>query len=400
MRNLLFASVAALALSACASSAPDAATVHERALVIDTHQDVPLFMHEFGIDFTARSSNPNVPTDLPRMEEGGVDAVFFALWTPGSEDHRAMRERAYEMARLSRCMIDRNPDRLALVDTGDELEAAVASGHTAVVFGVEGGHILAGDPAQLVPLRALGVRYLTLTHDVSHEWADAALGEPRWGGLNDLGRTMIGELNQLGIVADLTHGSDETFMDTVAASRAPVIISHGGVRALVDNPLNASDEMLDALGRNGGVISIIFFDPQVNPALTPEIMAEARRRVTTEFGGDPSKIWDAVFAIMEERHLPPATLSDAVDQIDYVVRRIGVDHVGIGSDFLGGAKLVGLENAGQMPALTAELLRRGYSERDVRKILGSNILRVLAETERVAARARVAALAPPAVRCD
>ncbi|MEZ5996578.1 MAG: dipeptidase [Hyphomonadaceae bacterium] len=392
--------LAASALGACATAQPDAAIIHERALVIDTHQDVPLFMREFGLDFTARSTNPNIPTDLPRMEEGGVDAVFFALWTPGSEDHRAMRERAYEMARLSRCMIERNPTRLSLVDTREGIEQTVAAGRTAVVFGLEGGHILAGDLNELPPLRALGVRYMTLTHDVSHEWADAALGERRWGGLNDLGRAVVRELNDLGIVADLTHGSDETFMDTVAVSRAPVMISHGGVRALVDNPLNASDEMLDALGRNGGVISIIFFDPQVNPALTPEIMAEARQRVTTQFGGDPSKIWDAVFAIMEERGLPPATLSNAVDQIDYVARRIGVDHVAIGSDFLGGARLVGLEDISKMPALTAELLRRGYSARDVGKILGGNVLRVLAEAERVANRDRVAALSRPAARCD
>lgn len=390
MKPMRFAVLAMFAV-ACATTPRGPDAIHEDALVIDTHEDVPLIMGRADYDFGQRSTDANITTDLPRLEAGGIDAVFFSVWTPATEDWTAMNGRAHRVIRRAICAVRRHPDRAAMAASSDNVRRIASSGRRAVLLGLEGGHALMNSFEELRRFRAYGVRYVTLTHDRNTDWADAALDRPRWGGLNDQGRAMIAEMNRLAIIPDLTHASDETFFDAVEISRGPVILSHHGVRGLVDNPMNASDEMLDALRRNGGVISILFFDPQINRALTPELMAEAYRRIDAQHGGDRAFLWDVLFALIRERNLPPASVVDVVDQIDYVSRRIGVGHVGIGSDYAGGAGLPGLEDISRLPALTAELVRRGYRERDIRKILGGNVMRVLAQAEALADPAAIAA---------
>ena len=265
-----------------------------------------------------------------------------------------------------------------------DVRRITAQGHRAVLLGLEGGHALEAQPARVDSLYALGVRYVTLTHINTNGWADASQSPPRWNGLNALGRRMVAQMNRQGLIVDLSHTSDRTFFDALAASRAPVLLSHSSCRALVDNVRNASDEMLRALARNGGVILINFFDGMVNPRLTPEVMAEVHRRM----GGREGNLWNywnVVYGVKATRRIAGAQLSDVVDHIAHAVRVAGIDHVGLGSDFDGVFDLpAGLEDVTHLPWITYELLRRGFSEADVRKILGGNVLRLMEEVEQTA----------------
>jgi membrane dipeptidase len=255
-------------------------------------------------------------------------------------------------------------------------------------LGLEGGNALAGSPDTLAAFYREGIRYVTLTHVNNNSWAESSQSPPRWHGLNDFGRRMIDEMNRLGVIVDLSHVSDSTFYDALAVSRAPVMVSHSSSRALVDNVRNASDDMLRALAKNGGIIMINFFDPVVNSNLTKEVMAEVYRRT----GGrnvSLNGMWDVVYAVKAERGLPGASLEDVVDHIDHAVKVAGVDHVGLGSDFDGVWDLpAGLQDVTRIPWITYELMKRGYSEVDLYKILGGNALRVMDEVERVAQKTR------------
>ncbi|MEP0545613.1 MAG: dipeptidase [Rhodothermales bacterium] len=334
----------------------EALRIHYDAIVTDGHIDTPSLMLDDGYDFgerhPPRAGDQHV--DLPKMTEGGLDAPFFSIYVSRSYGETpAATQRALDMiAEAERQMAALDGIEMAY-STADVVRLA-REGKRAPLMGLEGGHALQGSVEVLERLAEAGIRYVTLTHSNTNGWADSSGDEPRWNGLNDRGRDLVRAMNRLGVLVDLSHVSDSTFYDALAVTEAPVILSHSSVRALTDHPRNITDDMLRALAANGGVIMINFFSKYIAQDGTND-----------------------------------ATLADILDHIDHAVEVAGIDHVGLGSDFDGVPFLPrGMEDATKLPHLTHGLLKRGYSEEDVRKILGGNTLRVLADAERVAAGLR------------
>ncbi|MEM1118367.1 MAG: dipeptidase [Bacteroidota bacterium] len=323
----------------------DALRIHHSALVVDGHVDTPSRMLGDGHRLGARSTRHHV--DLPRMVEGGLDAAFFAAYVP-----RTFGESAAGTDQALALIDEVNRqvaglDEVEIARTAADVRRITEAGRRAVLLALEGGHALQGDAAVLGRLAEAGVRYVTLTHMNTNAWADASTDVARWGGLNDLGRDLVREMNRLGVLADLSHVSDATFADVLAVSEAPVIVSHSSCRALFDHPRNVPDDLLRALARNGGVLMVNFYDAYLGDS-----------DVTTE---------------------------DVLDHLDHAIAVAGADHVGLGSDFDGVPSLpAGLEDATRLPWITYGMLRRGHSEAVVRKVLGENVLRVLEAAEAVA----------------
>ncbi|MEX1055300.1 MAG: dipeptidase, partial [Rhodothermales bacterium] len=362
----------------------DALRVHYNAIVLDGHVDTPTLMIDKRFDFTKRHRATAAHVDLPRMFEGGLDGAFFSIYVAHfyGEGGQAVR-RARDMIAETKRQVA-SADSAEMAYSADDVRRITRAGKKAILLGLEGGNALAGSPDTLAALYSEGIRYVTLTHVNNNSWAESSQSPPRWHGLNDLGRHMIGEMNRLGMIVDLSHVSDSTFYDALAASRAPVMVSHSSSRALVDNVRNASDDMLRALAKNGGIIMINFFDPVVNSNLSNEVMAEVYRRT----GGrnvSLNGMWEVVYAVKTERGLPGASLEDVVDHIDHAIKVAGLDHVGLGSDFDGVWDLpAGLQDVTRLPWITYELMKRGYSEEDLYKVLGGNALRVMEEVEQAA----------------
>ncbi len=337
----------------------DALRIHYDAIVTDGHIDTPSLMiddgYDFGVRHPPRAGDQHV--DLPKMTEGGLDAPFFSIYVSKTYGETPeATQRAFDMiAEAERQMAAL--DGIEMAYSTEDVLRITKSGRKAPLMGLEGGHALQGSVEILERLAEAGIRYVTLTHTNTNGWADSSSDEPRWNGLNDQGRTLVRAMNRLGVLVDLSHVSDSTFYDALAVTEAPVILSHSSVRALTDNARNITDDMLRALAENGGVIMINFF---------PKYVAQ---------NGNTD-----------------ASVADLLDHIDHAVAIAGIDHVGLGSDFDGVPNLPrGMEDVTKLPYLTYGLLKRGYSEGDVRKILGGNTLRVLADAERVAARLQAAA---------
>ena len=327
----------------------EALRIHYDAIVLDGHVDTPSIMLDRG--YLLENPHAGDHLDLPRMVEGGLDGAFFSIYVARryGEGQEATDRALAMIEEVQRQVV--GLDGAALARTADDVRRIRQDGDRAVLMGLEGGHALQGDPAVLRLLAANGVRYVTLTHTNTNSWADASTDAPRWGGLNRLGESLIVEMNRLGVLVDLSHVSDDTFSDALRVSRAPVILSHSSCRALHRHARNVSDDMLQALADNGGVIMVNFYRTYLG-----------RGRVTVE---------------------------TVLDHIDHAVEVAGVDHVGLGSDFDGVPSLpTGLGDVTRLPYLTYGMLQRGYSESDIRKILGGNTLRVLADAERVAAEMR------------
>lgn len=363
--------------------------VHFDAIVTDGHVDTPMHMRDGSYQIAVRNPTrgTNGHVDLPKMIEGGLDAPFFVLYVPGGmgEGQRATDHALHTLSQVRR-QIDALDD-IEIAVTVEDVLRITREGRKAPLLGLEGGHALQASIDVLRMFAAEGVRYVGLTHTTSHSWADSSQDAPRNNGLSERGRELVREMNRLGVLVDLSHASDDTFFDAIEVSEAPIILSHSSARALVDTPRNVSDEMLRALAGNGGVIMINFFDPTVNGHLTQEVMDEVHERVRTHYGGSYRQIWRATTDVRLERGLGKATVEDVVNHIEHVIRVAGIDHVGLGSDFDGVFSLpTGLEDATRLPYITYELMRRGYSDDEVRKVLGGNTLRVLAEAEAVARR--------------
>ncbi len=358
--------------------------IHYDAIVVDGHVDTPTLMADEGYDATRRHRSPQAHVDLPRMAEGGLDAAFFSIYVaPGYGEGPAAAARARRLLRETKRQVAR-ADSAAIATSAADVHRLARAGTTAVLLGLEGGHALMASPDTLRAFYEAGIRYVTLTHVNTNAWADASQSRPRHGGLSELGRTMVRTMNDLGVLVDLSHASDSTFFDALDVSRAPVICSHSSARALTPNVRNVSDAMLRALAANGGVVMINFFDAMVNPHLGEEVMAEARRRLAAR-GQSLRQLWGVVYEIRRERGLPGATLEHVLDHIDHAVSVAGIDHVGLGSDFDGVFDLpAGLRDVTRLPWITYGLLRRGYSETDIRKILGGNVLRAMEAAERAA----------------
>ncbi len=361
-------------------------TLHEEALVWDAHNDLAYRVHYEGLDMGKRLPAGHV--DLPRLEEGGVDVQTVALYVqnflygrPGLATRQA-RDLLDAMLEA----IEANSDRVELARTGSDVERIVASGKVAMPLAIEGGHGIESSLEALGQFHELGVSSMTLTHNVSHDWADSSADEPRWGGLNDLGRDVVREMNRLGMVVDISHVSDSTFFDVLEVTEDPVIFSHSGVRAINPHRRNVSDDMLQALAKNGGVISIVFvlnyLTPEYRKAMD-ELRAVGRpwyRQIPPPEDPDLRSAVDHLDASRDwpMENLP--TLDDLLDHIDHAVAIAGVDHVGLGADMYPRTPSpVGVRGAEDYPNITRGLKARGYSDEDVRKIMGGNLLRVWKE---------------------
>jgi membrane dipeptidase len=371
---------------------PRALRVYRDAFVIDTHNDMPSRILEDGYDPDVRHSPGFGPTeghtDLPRLIDSGLTAEFMSAWvdapyaaTPGASFARAMQHISAIHA-----WVDRHPDHLVFATTGAEVRRAKREGKIAIFIGVEGGHAIESSLYRLRELRSRGASYLTLTWNNGLPWAGSSIGEDgtRTGGLSAFGRDVVRAMNRLGMLVDLSHVSDTTFFDAVAVSSAPVIASHSSARALSDFPRNLSDDQLRAIGRNGGVVNVNFFSRFLDAeyrARAEAVEAEiGTARAALRPGPDNAA---AAARLSARRHamlaaLPATPFSVLIDHIDHVAHIAGVDHVGIGSDFDGVSALpMGMEDVTRLPRIAEALLDRGYSEQDVSKILGGNMLRVM-----------------------
>ena len=385
-----------------------AADVHARVLTLDTHVDTPLFLMRPGFDFLARHDplRQMSQVDWPRMQEGKLDAAFWAVYVAQGElSEKGLRDAAAQADRIFARIhqfVEKYPDKVALVTSAPEVRAAVAGGKHAVLIGVENGFALGGDVARVWRFHELGARYIGLIHSRNNDLGDSSTDAsgPLHGGLSKRGREAVREMNRAGIMVDVSHASDATFWDMMEVSSTPPIASHSSARAVYDHPRNMTDDMLRAIARRGGVVQVntlssYIADLKNSPerqAALDEMRAELRADATASAGGAMERFWLAMGAVNARFPPPLATLADVADHIDHMVDVMGIDHVGVGADFDGGGGVSGMYDVSEIGNLTAELLKRGYSETDIAKIWGGNLLRVLdlvesqAETPSTAAR--------------
>jgi membrane dipeptidase len=386
------------------SLAERARAVHGEAIVVDGHNDIALAIVDDGFDLgnDGTQGKPRTHTDLRRLKAGGLGAVFFAIYVdgrflpkqPGERSHAYARARA--MIAAVQAQTRAHGDRLELATTAADVARIKQRGKVAVLLGLEGGHAIENSLEKLQAFHAVGVRYMTLTHWATTEWADSAgdMDDPtvaHHGGLTDFGRDVVREMNRLGMLVDVSHVADRTFFDVLATSRAPVIASHSSVRAMADHPRNLSDDMLRALRRNGGVVMINFFDGFLDRRKA-EVVKQSpakRRELAARYPNDPARVGREVEAWWASHGFPRTPLATLADHISHAVNVAGVDHVGLGSDFDGvPLRMVpeGVDDVAGFPNITLELMRRGHSADDVTRILGGNLLRVMAAAERLAAK--------------
>jgi membrane dipeptidase len=361
--------------------------------VIDGHNDLLWAMRDLnGYDFAAydvgeRQSQTH--TDLPRLREGGVGAQFWSVFVPCSEGERSVRS-TLEQVDAAYAMIARYGDRLALATTADEIEAAWRDGRIACLMGAEGGHQIQESLAVLRMYHRLGVRYLTLTHNDNVPWADSATDEPSLGGLNDVGRDVVREMNRLGMLVDLSHVSHDVMRDALDTTRAPVIMSHSSAYAVCDHPRNVPDDVLARLGGNGGTCLVTFVPRFVNQAARDWALgAQQQARAGGVDPRDLSAMQEVELAYRARVPEPRATLDDVVAHLEHVRDVAGIDHVGLGGDYDGVDVLpTGLEDVSCYPRLLAALRDRGWSDADLAKLTCRNVLRTLRDAESVVAATR------------
>jgi membrane dipeptidase len=362
--------------------------------LIDGHNDLPWRIREDSIArgnvdaYDLRKRTPG-HTDLDRLRKGMVGAQFWSVYIPGEWRDSGFARVQLEQIDVARRMIAKYPDRLALALSADDIRRDFKQGKIGSLLGLEGGHAIEHSLAALREYYQLGARYMTLTHNVTLDWADAALDSAKHNGMTPFGDSVVREMNRLGMLVDLAHVSPATMSDALNVSQAPVIFSHSAARALVDVPRNVPDSILRRVTTNGGIVMIPFVVGFVSPAalLYDQSTRPAMKELRQRYGDDTAAISRAVKEWRSIHPGPRATLSQVADQIEYVRKVAGVDHVGIGGDFDGITEVVeGLEDVSTYPALFAELARRGWSDEDLRKLAGENFLRVFAQAEAVAKR--------------
>lgn len=374
-------------LALCASAQDDylarARRLATQYIGIDSHIDTmqrELILHE---DLAERWGHGHA--DLPRLREGGVRAPFFALWVPTYYKGAEAVRRTLELRDAAQRLFDQHPDQVELAQSASDIERIVKSGKIAAVLTTEGGHQIDDDLAVLREYRRRGILAMTLTHFRNNDWADSSTDKPEHNGLTPFGKEVVREMNRIGMIVDVSHVSDKTFYDAIAVSTKPVILSHSSCRALSDVPRNVTDDMLRALAKNGGVVGINFGEGFVNPK-DAEMLKRAVNNISYKVPDLVGKALDDYAAEELKRDMAPqkvaATIDDVVAQIDHAVKVAGIDHVGIGSDFDGiSGPPNGLEDISKMPYLVAALLKKGYSDDDVKKIMGGNTLRVIRAVE-------------------
>jgi membrane dipeptidase len=362
------------------------------SIVMDTHDDTTQRMLDPKFDLGVRHADGSI--DIPRMKEGGLTGIFFSIWIPSKITGPEAVKRAKTQIALVQEQVKRNSKEIVLATTADEVRAAKKQGKIAALMGVEGGHMIGNDLANLREFAASGVRYMTLTHYGNDEWADSSTDKPAHNGLTDFGKDVVLEMNKLGVIVDISHVSDKTFYDALAVSRAPMFASHSSCRAICDAARNMTDQMIKDLAAKGGVIQINYHisflsqefrdaekkDPSINEGIAKRIKeqcADDDEACQLMLGDKLTR--EAVAA----GKLPRVEWTKIIEHIDHAVKLVGADHVGLGSDFDGANMPYGMEDATMIPKITEALLQKGYSESDIRKILGENTLRVMTEVERV-----------------
>jgi membrane dipeptidase len=387
MKRIAFTSIASVVVAA-SSVLLGAQALHERAIVIDTHDDTTQRLL-FDKTFDIGKRNATGSIDIPRMREGGLDALFFSIWTTGELTGRPAVKAALQQIELVREAVRRHPSDLVLATTVADIRRAVSQRKIAALMGVEGGHMIDEDLGVLRQFSALGVRYMTLTHSLNTTWADSSGDKPAHDGLTPFGRDVVREMNRLGMMVDVSHVADKTFYDALEVTKAPVIASHSSCRAISNHPRNMTDDMLRALAKNGGVIMInynaAFLSEELRTAPTPKDLQAKIDANVTRCGKDEACAIlgrDRIeHEAMRSGQRPVVSWEKIVEHIDHAAKVAGVEHVGLGSDFDGAVMPLGMEDASQLPKITAALLKKGYSEREVTKILGGNFLRVMEAVE-------------------
>jgi membrane dipeptidase len=393
------------AVRAAETSGQNLATVRKllrEAPLIDGHNDVPWEYRKFSNDFSAvdlrgDTSKLNSPwaTDIPRLRAGGVGAQFWSVYVPAKLPGADATQAVLEQMDVVHRMCARYPDTFELALTAKDIERIHRQGRIASLIGMEGGHAINNSLATLRMTYQLGARYLTLTHTKNTDWADAAGDEPKCHGLTAFGVEVVHEMNRLGMLVDLSHVTDETMRAAIKASKAPVIFSHSSARALCNHPRNVPDDVLGMVKINGGVVMVCFVPGFLTENDRVDFVAgEAEKdRVQKLYPNDPDQVDAAVKEWRRgRRRSRTATLSDVADHVDHMRKVAGIDHIGIGSDFDGfNGPPAGLEDVSKYPALLAELLRRGYTKDEIKKVAGLNLLRVMRGAERVAAQMQRAA---------
>jgi membrane dipeptidase len=398
LRTLLAAGVLLLIFSALLAPmhgddiTDRARRLHFSSIVLDTHDDTTQRFFSKTYDLAKR--NPDGHIDIPRMRDGGMNAIFFSIWIDGRVMGPPAIQKALDQIDAVHTNVRRNSKDMVFCRTAEDIRRAHKEGKIAALIGVEGGHMIGNDIRIVRIFGDLGVRYMTLSHFYNDEWADSSTDKPAHNGLTDYGKDIVREMNRQGIMVDISHVSDKTFYDALEVSKAPLIASHSSCRAICNHPRDMNDDMIKALAAKGGVIQInyekSFIDQAYKDAsdkLTGGVVAQFDQ--LKKQCGDDDECLSKEMNKMEkqataEGKLPHVTWERIIDHIDHVVKLVGPDHVGLGSDFDGATMPEGMDDCAHLPKITEALMRKGYSDGDIRKILGGNILRVMEANEKVA----------------
>ncbi|HSP16713.1 MAG TPA: dipeptidase [Thermoanaerobaculia bacterium] len=386
MRRSLLAIALTLALPLAAATRKSSIP---HAITVDTHADTPTEYRAHPFNLGVR--NTTGMFDYVRMKEGGLDAEFFAAYVPAKYANNGAAAYCMKIMETIHEMAQNNPRQVRFAESASDIEKAVRNGRRAILIGIEGGHAIEDSLDLLRAFYRFGARYMTLTHTNSNNWADSSGDEPKHNGLTPFGKQVVLEMNRMGMLVDVSHVSDKTFYDVIETSKAPVIASHSSSRALADHKRNMTDDMLRALSKNGGVAMVNFYPVFLS---TEEARASEERdnrlkpqidEMKKQFDADTPELEKARKALTDANPLPKVPWTRIVDHIDHMVKIAGIDHVGIGSDFDGiGITPEGMEDVSDLRKIPAELKQRGYSDTDIRKIMGENFMRVFRAAESIA----------------
>jgi membrane dipeptidase len=394
---LAAASVAALAGAAQAQEghAARVSEILKTTPLIDGHNDLPWALRQdygndvFGVDLTRDlSASTELHTDIPRLRAGGVGGQFWSVYVPASLTPLEAVEATFEQIDTAKRIIAAHPDTFALATTADEIEQVFASGRIASLIGMEGGYSIDDSLGVLREFHRAGARYMTLTHSTTTTWADSATDAPKWDGLTPFGEAVVREMNRLGMMVDLSHVSEETMLDAMRVSDAPVIFSHSSARAVTDHPRNVPDSVLRLMPEDGGIVMVTFVPGFINEEVRSwgASRAAEEARLKSLNPGDPATVEAGLEAWVQANPTPRAAIADIVAHIQHVREIAGIDHVGLGGDFDGiGSLPDGVGGVDAYPRILAALMEAGWSEADIRKIAGENLLRVMRSVEAVAA---------------
>jgi membrane dipeptidase len=373
------------------------AVIHKKALVIDTHTDVPMQLINHPFDLGKSHDSKNSKVDFPRLREGGVDGIFFGLFTNQEDRTPENYEKAYQLAiqmlDSTLTSVKRYPEYVSIASKSTDINRISKEGKTAIYLGMENGFPIGKDISRINEFYDRGVRYITLCHSKNNDICDSSTDPdgPEFNGLSSFGKEVVNGMNRLGMIIDVSHISDKAFYDVIALSKAPVIASHSSVRSICHHPRNMSDDMIKRLAEKGGVIQICILGDYIHDVDTTTMNYIKKKELKAKYHNgkytsdkERKTAWAEYDSINEKYPEVLPTVSDAVDHIDYVVKLVGINYVGIGSDFDGGGGLADCQDVASFPRITEELIKRGYSQKDIDKIWGGNFLRVFKAVEKAA----------------